>query len=223
MSDFSSWGPTSDLQIKPEITAHGGEILSAIPGHEYDIQSGTSMAAPNQAGATALIRQYVKYSGTFGTNLTAQEVTKIVNQLMMSTTDIVMNKNGLPYAVRKQGAGLVNINKAVTSEAYIATFNENGEMDKTKLELGDDKQRTGVYTMTFAVNNITNSSIAYDVSSVLITEGVSETYTSHSETTVTQEGYLLDEAVTKVTLVEGASQSGNIVTIGANGTALLTV
>lgn len=223
MSDFSSWGPTSDLQIKPEITAHGGEILSAIPGHEYDIQSGTSMAAPNQSGATALIRQYVKYSGIFGANLTAQEVTKLVNQLMMSTTDIVMNKNGLPYAVRKQGSGLVNITKAVTSQAYIATFNEDGEMDKTKLELGDDKQKTGVYTMTFTVNNITTSSIAYDISSILITEGVSETYTSHSETTVTQEGYLLDEAVTKVTSVTGASQSGNIVTIGAKGSALVTV
>ena len=43
MSDFSSWGPTSDLKIKPEITAHGGEILSAVPGQEYDRLSGTSM------------------------------------------------------------------------------------------------------------------------------------------------------------------------------------
>ena len=51
MSDFSSWGPTSDLKIKPEITAHGGEIYSAVPGQGYDRLSGTSMAAPNQAGA----------------------------------------------------------------------------------------------------------------------------------------------------------------------------
>ena len=224
MSDFSSWGPTADLQIKPEITAHGGEILSAVPGQAYDVQSGTSMAAPNQAGATALIRQYVKYSGTFGTNLSSQEVTKYVNQLMMSTTDIVMNKNGLPYAVRKQGSGLVNIQKAVTSAAYVTTFEKDGSvMDKTKLELGDDKAKTGVYTLQFAINNVSNSTVSYDVSSILITEGVSETYTSHGETTVTQEGYLLDQAVTKVLSVNGVAQSNNLVTVEANKTATVSV
>lgn len=50
MSDFSSWGPTNDLKIKPEITAHGGEITSSVVGG-YSIFSGTSMASPNMAGA----------------------------------------------------------------------------------------------------------------------------------------------------------------------------
>jgi lactocepin len=157
MSDFSSWGPTSDLKIKPEITAHGGEILSAVPGQAYDRLSGTSMAAPNQAGAAALIRQYVKYSGVFGEeeDLDPIAVTDLVNQLVMSTADIVYNKNGLPYAVRKHGAGLVNIYKAQTSASYLTTYDKDGNrMSKTKLELGDDKQRTGVYEMKFDINNI---------------------------------------------------------------------
>ena len=226
MSDFSSWGPTSDLQIKPEITAHGGEITSAIPGQDYDQQSGTSMAAPNQAGATALIRQYVKYSGVFGNDLTSNQVTSIVNQLMMSTTDIVYNKNGLPYAVRKQGSGLVNILKATTSEAYLTTFNKDGsEMDKTKLELGDDKSKSGVYDMTFALHNISASAVTYDVSSIMLTEGISETYTSHSEQTVTQDGYLLSGTTTAVTAVEGSGSSynGNAVTVSAGATAKISV
>lgn len=226
MSDFSSWGPTSDLQIKPEITAHGGEILSAVPGNDYDRLSGTSMAAPNQAGAAALIRQYVKYSGVFGaeTSLTPKQVTDIVNQLMMSTADIIYNKNGLPYAVRKQGAGLVNITKASTAEAYLTTLDKDGNlMEKSKLELGDDKEKAGVYEMTFMINNITNQATTYNIASMVITEGVSETYTSHSETTVTQDGYLLSGTQTLVTAVTNGTKNGNTVTVGAGQTATVSV
>ena len=143
MSDFSSWGPTSDLRIKPEITAHGGEILSSVPGQGYDRLSGTSMAAPNQAGATALIRQYVTYSGVFGdfygdetvTPEEMQQITAIVNQLMMSTADIVYAQNGLPYAVRKQGAGLVNIYNSINTASYITTYERDtgAAMDKAKI------------------------------------------------------------------------------------------
>ncbi|MBE7079602.1 MAG: hypothetical protein E7371_00015 [Clostridiales bacterium] len=231
MSEFSSWGPTSDLQIKPEITAHGGEILSAVPGNGYERMSGTSMAAPNQAGAAALIRQYVRYdkNNTFGfTGKTynqevAREVTALVNQLMMSTADIVMNKNGLPYAVRKQGAGLMNLTKATTADAYLTTFAKDGSvMDKTKLELGDDKDKDGVYTMKFAINNIRNTSAVYDLDAIFITEGISETYTSHDEHTVTQDGYLLNPAV-QVKGVDGGSLSGNTITVSGNQQATVTV
>ena len=221
MSDFSSWGPTSDLQIKPEITAHGGEILSAVPGQGYDRQSGTSMAAPNQAGATALIRQYVKE--TIGNGLSAAEVTAIVNRLMMSTTDIVYDKNGLPSSVRKQGSGLVNIAKATSSAGYITTYDGDVAMDKTKLELGDDKDKTGVYEMTFGVTNVSGSAVSYDVDSIIMTEGVSETYTSHGDTTVTQEEYLLSGTQTTVTSVVGGTQSGNRISLSANSTAKVTV
>ncbi len=229
MSDFSSWGPTSDLKIKPEITAHGGEILSAVPGQGYDRLSGTSMAAPNQAGAAALIRQYVKYSGVFGSEESLAEKTTTVsdrvNQLMMSTADILLNKSGIPFSVRKQGSGLVNINAAVESAAYLTTYDKNGaEMSKTKLELGDDKDRTGVYTVTFGIHNISNNAISYDVSAVLLTEGVSSTYTGHGETTSTQEGYLLGGTTATVVSVSGdGTQSGNTVTVGVNKSATVTM
>ncbi|MBQ8319391.1 MAG: leucine-rich repeat protein [Clostridia bacterium] len=227
MSDFSSWGPTSDLKIKPEITAHGGEIYSAVPGEAYDRLSGTSMAAPNQAGATALIRQYVKDNASlFAASgaLTTVEVTDLVNKLMMSTADIVYNKNGLPYAVRKQGAGLVNIKNTIASAGYITTLDQDGkEMNRSKFELGDDKEKKGVYEMTFKVHNISSAKVSYEIGSIVQTEGVSKTYTSHDEKTVTQDGYLLDGAQTNVLKVEGGVQNGNGVTVNAGSTATVTV
>ena len=227
MSEFSSWGPTSDLKIKPEITAHGGEILSCIPGQSYDRQSGTSMASPNLAGAAALIRSYVKYSNVFGTaaemESNPQAVTSIVNQLMMSTADIIYNKNGLPYAVRKQGAGLINIAKATTSSAYITTYQGTEKMAKAKFELGDDKTESGVYEMTFDINNVTAQAISYEIGALVQTEGVSETYTSHDERTVTQDGYLLDGATLSIVQVENGEYAGKTVSIGANQTAKVTM
>jgi len=219
MSDFSSWGPTGDLKIKPEITAHGGDIYSCVPGQRYEKMSGTSMAAPNQAGVTALVRQYVKEKWP---DLTAKQVTARVNQLMMSTADIAYNTNGLPYAVRKQGAGVTNLTAATMAEAYVTTFEDGEEMDKTKLELGDDKNRTGSYQMTFAINNITSSSVTYEVGALVQTEGVSSTKTHQGDTTVTMQGYALNPESVSVTSVTGGTQAGNKVTVAGNGTATVT-
>ena len=233
MSDFSSWGPTSDLKIKPEITAHGGEILSAVPGQAYDRLSGTSMASPNLAGATALIRQYVKANegNRFGLDAYVKEsqeynvkVTALVNQLMMSTADIIKNKNGLPYAVRKQGAGLINIQSSVTTASYITTYENGTAMDKTKLELGDDKDKTGVYSATFDITNVSSSAVSYDISYIIQTEGVSSTLTSHGDTVVTQEGYLLSGSqISVLSVTGGGSGNGSSVSVNAGSTVTVSV
>ena len=223
MSDFSSWGPTPDLGIKPEITAHGGMIYSAVPGQSYDYQSGTSMASPNVAGATALIRQYVveNFPEIAGDPV---KVTAFVNQLMMSTADIVYNTNGLPYAVRKQGAGLANLDNIANTTAYIITYrNDGSEMDKTKLELGDDPTKSGVYTLSFAVKNFGTTALTYDVSACVITEGVSDTKTKQGETTVDELGYILSGAKVELTSLLGATSDGMKITVGAGATANLTV
>lgn len=222
MSDFSSWGPTPSLGIKPELTAHGGSILSAVPGQDYDRISGTSMATPNMSGVVALMRQYVKVNFPEIANDNVK-VTTLVNCLLMSTADIVTNKNGLPYAVRKQGAGLANLVSAATTKAYIITYDKNGkEMDRSKLELGDDPQKTGVYTLNFDIKNFGSKDLTYDLDMIVMTEGVSETKTSHGQTTVTESGYML-EANTTINKVVNAEQSGDKITVKAGQTAKLTV
>lgn len=225
MSDFSSWGPTPNLGIKPEITAHGGNILSSVNGGSYDRLSGTSMACPNLAGVVTLLRQYVveNFPEIKDDNV---KVSAMVNRLMMSTADIIHNTNGLPYSVRKQGAGLANLKNSIDTSACIITYDENGdEMDKTKLELGDDPDKTGVYTLNFTVYNFGDATLNYELSSYVMTEGVSETKTSHGETTVTESAYLLSGATTVITTkdADGGAIKDNTVTVFAGGKLDLTV
>ena len=216
ISDFSSWGPTPDLRIKPEITAHGGSILSSVTGGGYDRLSGTSMACPNLAGVVVLLRQYVveRFPDIANDN---KKVNAMVNSLLMSTANIALNKNGLPYAVRKQGAGLANLLNSINTPAYIITYDKNGAvMDKAKIELGDDKNKNGVYEMKFTVKNFSDAAISYDLGAYVMTEGVSETKTNAGETTVTEEAYILDGA--KITASVNNEVLKNMsVTVPANG------
>ena len=215
MSDFSSWGPSPDLSIKPEITAHGGNILSSITGGSYDRISGTSMACPNLAGVVILLRQYVveNFPEIADNNV---EVNAMVNRLMMSTADIILNKNGLPYAVRKQGAGLANLANSLATTANIMTYDADGNvMGTAKLELGDDPEKTGVYEMSFSVDNFGDKDLTYTIGNYVMTEGVSETKTNSGKTTITEEAVILEGAVLEVTGTEGGSLKGDKLTVKA--------
>ena len=223
ISDFSSWGPTPSLQIKPEITAHGGNILSAVTGGSYDRLSGTSMACPNLAGVVVLLRQYVVENFPDIAN-DSGKVNAMVNCLMMSTADIANNTNGQPYAVRKQGAGLANLLSAIQTTAYITTYDLDGNaMDKTKLELGDDPEKTGVYEMKFTVNNFGDKNLTYNIGAYVMTEGVSETKTNAGKTTVTEEAYILEGASVEINSVEGGTLKGTKLTVEAGQKADVTM
>ena len=210
MSDFSSWGPNPDLSLKPEITAHGGNIVSSVVGGEYDKMSGTSMAAPNMCGITVLIRQYVKE--TFP-ELTVTEVRDLVNQLTMSTATIALDRKGNPYSPRKQGAGIADITKSTTTPAYLYVDGIN----KTKLELGDDPTRSGVYTMTVNLKNISDRALSYKLGNITMTESVSASDPEY----VAEMAYVLSN--TSEYSVEGGTLKDGIVTVAAGATAKVTV
>lgn len=60
MSTFSSWGPTDDGRIKPDIVAKGVNVFSSTSASNssYGLSQGTSMAAPGAAGAAILLQQH---------------------------------------------------------------------------------------------------------------------------------------------------------------------
>ena len=162
MSDFSSWGVTPDLRLEPDITAPGGNIYSTVDGG-YGLMSGTSMAAPNISGLTALVMQYIKQ-----TMPEVQDVRTLAQHLLTSTASPLPYGDNSFYSPRHQGTGLANAFKAVTTKAYLSVDG----MDMPKVELGDDDGRTGAYAYSFNVHNFGETKAFYDVDTVIQSENV---------------------------------------------------
>ena len=161
MSDFSSWGVPGSLEMKPEITAPGGNIFSIEGmnpnGGAYAIKSGTSMAAPQMAGMAALLMQYIRENNL--ESKTGVDIRHLAQSLIMSTATPVKADKDNYYSILQQGAGLANIHDAISADSFIIMgegTNSGAADGKVKVELFDDPQRNGTYSATFTVHNLTN-------------------------------------------------------------------
>lgn len=206
MSDFSSWGVTPDLKLKPEITAPGGDIYSTLPGGLYGSMSGTSMASPHMAGAAVVMAQYITEEPG-GTVMTQQEITALSNKLLMSTAVPVKNKQGLPYSPRKQGAGLVQLGRATKAKACLSS----AEGGLPKAELGSSTD--GSFSFSFQVHNLSAQQIKYEVGVTVLTE---DTVKQNGKTYMAQSPRRL--AADEVTVTTPGT-----VTLGEKGTASVDV
>ena len=59
ITDFSSWGPTRDGRLKPDLVSDGYQVYStyATTDQSYSFSSGTSMACPGVTGALLLLQE----------------------------------------------------------------------------------------------------------------------------------------------------------------------
>lgn len=206
MSDFSSWGVTPDLKLKPEITAPGGDIYSTLPNGLYGNMSGTSMASPHMAGAAAVMEQYIR-ENRGGPNMTAAEKTSLFNALMMSTAAPVKDENGIPYSPRKQGAGLVQLQNAVKTNAFLL----NTDGGRPKAELGYNE--SGIYSFDFKAVSMSGSNIQCEPSVTVLTE---DTVTENGTVYMAQRARELSADEVTVAVPER-------ITLAANGESVINV
>ena len=178
-SEFSAWGVSPDLRLKPEIAAPGGEVFSSIPGGAYEQSSGTSMATPQMAGVSTIVLERVQNDPLFA-SMSARQKADVVQNLIMGTarplTDAAQTTGAL-YSPRKQGAGLVDALAATTSSVY-PTVVGAPEQSRPKADLGDG---TKGWHFDVTLHNLSGTAATYELSSQALSEIVDGGFfTQHS-------------------------------------------
>ncbi|MBU0980205.1 MAG: right-handed parallel beta-helix repeat-containing protein [Nanoarchaeota archaeon] len=121
MTTFSSWGPTDDGRLRPDVVGPGCQstgdlgITSTVPVDTYDSMCGCSMATPAVAGGVALMIEHWRNENGNPNYLPVGATIKAI--LAQTATDL--GNAGPDYQF---GFGHVNISEAVD----LITAHENG-------------------------------------------------------------------------------------------------
>ena len=184
MSEFSSWGITPDLRLKPDIAGVGGQIYSTINDDKYTTMSGTSMATPQVAGASALVMQRLYKDGFLkrtadGKPDPIQEYLTVL--VMMNTAtpvkDTEVDEASL-YTPKQQGAGLVNLENVVKTYATVTATGGKDTKEDGKLELGEVGDQ---FNATFKLKNYSKKDITFTPKYISLKDEVKDgRYTEHS-------------------------------------------
>ena len=216
MSDFSSWGVTPDLRLKPEVSAPGGSIYSAVLDGNYDHLSGTSMATPQMAGVSAVVLQRVQSDPLFA-SMSAREKVDVVQNLIMGTARPIADaaqETGVFYSPRKQGSGIVDALAATTSSVY-PTVVGAPEQSRPKADLGDG---TTGWHFDVTLHNLGAAPATYELSSQALSEDVDGGYFTGSSTDWRGRGVEIRYSGAATAAAEGAT-----VTVPAGGQATIGV
>lgn len=153
MSDFTSWGPTPNLDFKPEVTAPGGNIFSTMNNNQYGLMSGTSMATPHVSGGTALVFQRLQDE----MKVDGADRVQYAKNLLMNTANPIVFAEGQLVSPRRQGAGLMQLHDALSTNIMV-TDKATGEAKVALKEIKDNK-----LAFTLVARNFSADSATYNV------------------------------------------------------------
>jgi lactocepin len=200
LSAFTSWGPTPELDFKPEISAPGGNIWSLANNNKYQSMSGTSMASPHVAGSEALIVEAIKANNP---DITGRALVELAKKTTINTAKIQYDKysNKVPYSPRRQGAGLIQIESAIKNKVTIT--DDNGNAAVALRQIG----QTASFDLT--LTNYGKDAYTYDLSDTGVL----------TEVTNSKTGVPSEKAISGASI----KYSVDKVTVPASGTAKVTV
>jgi len=201
ISSFSSYGLAPTLDLKPDVGAPGGSIISTYPLElgAYGSLSGTSMASPHVAGSVALMLQANP----------ALKPLEIRDRLQNHADPKNWSGNpalGFLDFVGRQGAGMIDVDD---------TINATTSVTPAKLGLGEGA--AGRQSRSLVVRNWGTAPVTYNVSSVnSLTFGrqIAPSGTTAQPTVVPQPAFLGGAVVTTSTPT---------VTVPPGGTAVVKV
>jgi subtilisin family serine protease len=172
MTYFSSWGPTDDGRIKPEVCAPGDSIYSTLPGNAYGFMSGTSMATPVTSGCIALMLQQFAISYPALTPLPSTVKALLIN------TAVDRGNAGPDYAY---GFGRVNVQAAVDAilqGQFLEDQLSVGQTDNFTFTVpnGTPSLRVSLSWMDPAASPLSNPTLVNDLDLALISPGAATYY-----------------------------------------------
>ena len=167
MTSFSSWGPTDDGRVKPDVVGPGcqstgdGGLTSTLPGNSYGTMCGTSMSTPATAGVLALVFQH--WDNTIGT--TAPLPSTIKGILINSADNLGPDGPDFVYghgvvnavaAVKKIGSGSQSYveGEIATGTNHVYDLTIGGNVDKLKVTLVWDDPGGTVSASQHLINDL---------------------------------------------------------------------
>ncbi|KAJ4201741.1 hypothetical protein NW759_015510 [Fusarium solani] len=202
INDFSSWGPTLDARMKPEISAPGGSILSTWPvsSGSWATYSGTSMASPYIAGVGALF-----FGSRGGRSALGPKAAQIAVERIIASGRLVQHNDGTsnPASVVRQGAGIVDAASVILSGTSVSPAN---------LNLNDTVHFNPSHEVVLTNSN--DETVTYQVTHeagiTVRTKGNGDAWVSNEPSYSSHEGEVATVSLSDDTITLGAGESATL-------------